>query len=72
MNAHNGREPRQRPSPQLLAALRESKADFHRTQCALPLREKVRLVLELQRLCLPLIARQRPLQPWEQPWAVEP
>jgi hypothetical protein len=70
--AHRQSEPRPRPSEQLLRALRASKADLHRTQCGLPLREKVRLVLELQRLCLPLIARQRPLRPWEQAWTVEP
>lgn len=63
---------RQRPSEQLLSALRQAKAEFHEAQRELPLREKVRLVIELQRMCLPLIARQRPLRPWERPWEVEP
>jgi hypothetical protein len=30
--------------------------------------EKVRLVMELQRAVLPLIARRRPLRSWERPW----
>jgi hypothetical protein len=63
---------RQRPSEQLLATLRDGKAQHHEEQRGLPLREKVRIVLELQRICLPLIARLRPLQAWERPWAVEP
>lgn len=64
--------PRPRPPEQLLAALRRGKARHRNEQRGLPLREKVRIVLELQRICLPLMARQRPLQPWERPWAVEP
>lgn len=64
--------PRQRPSEELLVTLRRAKAQHHEEQRGLPLREKVRHVLELQRICLPLIARQRPLRPWECPWTVEP
>ena len=37
-------------------ALAESKSAWHRSQAALPLREKVRILLELQRQDLPLIA----------------
>jgi hypothetical protein len=52
-------------------ALERSRA-WHRAQARLPLSEKVRILLELQRQELPLIARQRPLRPWERPWDVEP
>jgi hypothetical protein len=38
----------------------------------LPLRVKVREVIELQRVVLPLLARQRPLRSWERPWQIEP
>ena len=55
------------PSP-----LGESKAAWHRAQAALPLREKVRILLELQKQDLPLIAKQRPLRSWERPWPIEP
>jgi hypothetical protein len=49
-----------------------SKARWHRAQASLPLREKVRILLELQRQDLPLIRRQRPLRSWERPWPIEP
>lgn len=63
---------RARPSAELTAALRQGKADLRRQRTQLPLREKVRLVLELQRMYLPLLERQRPLASWERPWPVEP
>ncbi len=53
-------------------ALGESKSAWHRAQAALPLREKVRILLELQKQDLPLIARQRPLRSWERPWPIQP
>jgi hypothetical protein len=52
--------------------LRESKMRWHRDQAALPLKEKVRILLEMQRQELSLIERQRPLKPWERPWPIEP
>jgi hypothetical protein len=45
---------------------------WHRAQASLPIRDKVRILLELQRQDLPLLATQRPLRAWEQPWPVEP
>jgi hypothetical protein len=59
-------------SPELLDALREGKAALRRQREKADLREKIRIVLELQRLCLPLIARHRRLAEWERPWAVTP
>jgi hypothetical protein len=50
----------------------EAKAKWHREQAGLPLKDKVRLLLELQRQDLPLIERQRPLRPWERPWMIDP
>jgi hypothetical protein len=44
----------------------------HRRQASLPLREKVRILLELQRQELPLLRKQRALRPWERPWPIEP
>jgi hypothetical protein len=61
-----------RPTAELIEALREGKATLHLAHADLPLREKVRIVMELQRIVLPLIARQRALQPWERPWEVDP
>lgn len=63
---------RPRVSPELLDALRAGKVVLRRQREQADLREKVRIVLELQRFCLPLIARQRRLAEWERPWAVTP
>jgi len=52
--------------------LLESKAEWHRAQARLPIKEKVRILLELQRQDLPLIARRRPLRSWEKPWPITP
>jgi hypothetical protein len=48
------------------------KREWHRAQARLPLKEKVRILLELQAQDLPLIARQRSLRPWERPWPISP
>jgi hypothetical protein len=48
------------------------KQEWHRQQANQPLPEKVRILLELQRQELPLLARRRPLRPWERPWDVTP
>lgn len=58
--------------PESVAALFQRKKAWHRAQAALPLKEKVRILLELQRQELPLLAKQRPLESWERPWDVEP
>ena len=48
------------------------KRDWHRREANRPLTEKVRILLELQRQELPLLARHRPLRRWERPWDVTP
>ena len=55
-----------------VALLLARKREWHRQQAHQRLREKVRILLELQRQQLPLFARQRPLRPWERPWNVTP
>jgi hypothetical protein len=55
-------------SPDLI----ESKQAWHRIRASLPIREKVRILLDLQRQDLPLLSRQRSLRAWEKPWPVEP
>jgi len=50
----------------------DAKRRWHMRQAQLPLKEKVRVLLELQRQDLPLIARQRPLRAWERPWDIQP
>jgi hypothetical protein len=63
---------RGRPSAKLLRSLRAGKASLRGRRSSLPLPEKVRQVLELQRIQNPLLARQRALRSWERPWDVEP
>jgi len=63
---------RPRPSPELVGRLRQGKDALREHRRAMSLRDKVRQVLELQRVQLPLLARQRPLRWWERPWDVEP
>ena len=50
----------------------EKKRAWHREQARLPLREKFRILLELQRQDYPLLLRHGKLRPWEKPWNVEP
>jgi hypothetical protein len=63
---------RPRPSAELVAKLRQGKDKLRRDREELPLPEKIRQVIELQRLQYPLLARQRTLKSWERPWEVEP
>ena len=58
--------------PDEVENLLERKRLWHQEQSKAPLQEKVRILLELQRQDLPLIARRRPLRPWERPWDVTP
>jgi hypothetical protein len=55
-----------------LERLWRSNAEWHRRQAALPIREKVRILLELQRQEQPLLAARRALAWWERPWQIEP
>ena len=49
-----------------------AKAEWHRLQARLPLKEKVRILLELQRQDHLLLKRRRKLEWWEEPWPIEP
>ena len=50
----------------------ENKREWHKAQAQLPIKEKMRQLLELQKHDLPLLARHRPLKWWEKPWDIEP
>lgn len=63
---------RSRPTPELMNRLRQGKADLRAGRTQLSLKEKVAMVIELQRIYLPLLERQRPLASWERPWEIEP
>ena len=59
---------RPRPSSELLERLRQDKRRLHEAARGLSPEEKVRRVIELQRIVLPQIARRRPLQSHEFVW----
>lgn len=62
-----------RSSDALLARLHEGKRELHAVQRALPLPEKVRQLLELQKITYEILrSRGVELRPWEKPWDVEP
>ena len=61
-----------RRESQAIERLFRAKREWHRAQARRPVREKVRILLELQRQDLPLLARHRPLRAWERPWPIEP
>jgi hypothetical protein len=56
----------------MVQRLFDAKVEWHRAQARLPIKEKVRILLELQQQDLPLIARRRPLRSWEKPWPITP
>jgi len=60
-----------RPTPELIAALRRGKNELHASRRALPPAEKVRMVIALQGLALPLINWRRPLKYYERQWPVD-
>jgi hypothetical protein len=55
-------------SSDLLQKLREGKAELRAARRAMSLPEKVREVVRLQKIVLPMIARRRALKPWERVW----
>jgi hypothetical protein len=63
---------RERPDPEELERIFRAKEEWHRQQARLPMPEKVRILLELQRQDYPLLQRHRKLEWWERPWEVEP
>ncbi|MBN1961300.1 MAG: hypothetical protein JW841_10165 [Deltaproteobacteria bacterium] len=49
-----------------------AKKNWHVKQANLPLREKVRILLELQRQDFLLLQRHRTMHLWERPWDIVP
>ena len=56
------------PTPDAIRRLREGKEQLRRARIAMSLPEKVRQVVELQRIALPAIRRRRALRDWERVW----
>jgi hypothetical protein len=62
---------RDAPQSERKAAYAAKKA-WHQQQAHLPLKEKVRILLQLQRRDYELLKRHRQLEPWERPWEIDP
>lgn len=50
----------------------EAKREWHRRQAQLPLKEKVRILLQMQRDDYPILKRRGVLKSWEKPWNILP
>lgn len=62
-----------RPSDELLTRLYEGKRALHAAQRALPFPEKVRQLLELQKIAYEILrSRGVAMQAWQRPWDIEP
>ena len=63
---------RQRPTPELLAALRAGKRELHAQQRDLSLPDKLRQLVELQKIDFAIrTARGEKLESWQRPWDIE-
>lgn len=60
-----------RPSAELVAAQRAGKLQWRRAMVHRPFKEKIPLLLDMQKRLHPVIARRRALAPWERPWAID-
>ena len=63
---------RPRPTPELLERLRAGKRELHAEQRNLPLPDKVRQLLELQKIDYAIRSARGELEPWQVPWDIEP
>ncbi len=62
-----------RPPDELLARLHDGKRELHAAQRAQSLPEKVRQLLELQKITYEILrSRGVELRSWEKPWNVKP
>lgn len=68
VNQPNDVADRPRPSTELLERLRDDKRKLHAAARTLSPADKIRRVIELQRVVLPQIARRRPLRDHEVVW----
>lgn len=54
------------------ARLFAAKTEWHQKQVRLPIEEKMRILIEIQKHDVSLIAAKRPLKWYEKPWDIEP
>ena len=49
-----------------------AKGEWHKRQVQLPLKEKVRILLQMQKDEYPILRARGVLRPWEKPWPIDP
>jgi hypothetical protein len=49
-----------------------AKKEWHRRQAELSLKEKVRILLKMQKDDYPILLKRGVIRPWEKPWNIEP
>lgn len=65
-------EEQQRAMEQEAERIFAAKREWHRQQAQLPIKEKVRIMLQMQRDDYPILLKHGVLRSWEKPWDVEP
>ncbi len=50
----------------------EAKKEWRRKQVKLPMKEKVRILLKMQKDDYPILLKRGVLKSWEKPWKIEP
>ena len=60
------------PVPEEIERIFEAKRAWHEKQAQLPLKEKVAILLRMQRNSYPILKARGVLKPWQMPWNVEP
>lgn len=61
-----------RPSHELIERQRVAKERWRREMASRPFREKLAILLEMQKRLLPVLAQRRKLHWWERPWPIDP
>jgi hypothetical protein len=49
-----------------------AKREWHKRQAQLPIKEKVRIMLKMQKDDYPILKARGVLRSWEKPWNIEP
>ena len=59
------------PEPDVITKLREGKNALHRSRVAMSPEEKIRQVVELQKIFVSIVGRRRALRPLERVWQLD-
>ena len=65
-------ENEEHPAAQEAERIFAAKREWHRRQAELPLKEKMRIFLQMQKDDYPILLKRGKLRSWEKPWDIEP